>query len=83
MMIGELAVLTAAAIPIGLWIGGLLAGAIVQYSGSETIRLPLILTHRTYATAMLIVLLSSGVSFAVVSRRIRKLDLIGVLKARE
>ncbi|MGE5139716.1 MAG: FtsX-like permease family protein, partial [Rudaea sp.] len=83
MMIAELAVLTAAAVPIGLWIGGFLASAIVQYSGTETIRLPLVLTQRSYATAVLIVLLSSGVSFAVVSRRIRKLDLIGVLKARE
>jgi putative ABC transport system ATP-binding protein len=50
---------------------------------TESVRLPLVLTPQTYATAALIVFLSSGVSFAVVSRRIRNLDLIGVLKARE
>jgi len=83
VMIGELALLTIAAIPVGLWIGGLLAGAIIEYSGTETVRMALVLTHRTYATAILIVLLSSGISFIIVSRRIRKLDLIGVLKARE
>ncbi|HRJ73493.1 MAG TPA: FtsX-like permease family protein, partial [Terrimicrobiaceae bacterium] len=83
VMIGELAVLTLAAIPAGLWIGGHLANAIVQSASTETIRLPLILTHQTYATSVLIVLLSAAVSFAVVSRRIHNLDLLGVLKARE
>jgi putative ABC transport system permease protein len=50
---------------------------------TETIRMPLVLTARTYATAVIIVAASSAISFAVVGRRIRRLDLIGVLKARE
>ncbi len=83
VMIGELAMLTAVAIPVGLWIGGHLANSIVQSASTETIRLPLILTHQTYATAILIVLVSAAVSFAVVGRRIKQLDLLGVLKARE
>ncbi len=83
VMIGELVMLTLAAIPAGLWIGGWLANLIVQSASTETVRLPLILTHQTYATAVLIVLLSAGVSFTVVSRRIRNLDLLEVLKARE
>lgn len=83
VMIGELAMLTLAAIPVGLWIGGRLANFIVVSASTETVRLPLILTHQTYATAILIVLLSAGASFFVVSRRIRNLDLLEVLKARE
>lgn len=83
VMIGELVMLTVLAIPLGLWIGGGLADWIVQSASTETIRLPLILTHETYATAVLIVLLSASVSFYIVSRRIRNLDLLGVLKARE
>jgi putative ABC transport system permease protein len=83
VLIGELVMLTAVAIPAGLWIGGRLANWIVQAASTETIRLPLILTHQTYATAILIVLLSAGVSFYIVSRRIRNLDLLGVLKASE
>ena len=83
VMISELAMLTAVAIPVGLWIGGGLSNFIVQAASTETIRLPLILTHETYATAILIVLLSAGVSFYVVSLRIRKLDLLAVLKASE
>lgn len=83
VLIGELAMLTVIAIPIGLWVGGLLANTIVQSASTETVRLPLILTHESYATAVLIVILSAGISFYVVSRRIRNLDLLSVLKARE
>jgi len=83
VMIGELVMLTALAIPLGLWIGGHLANFIVQSASTESVRLPLILTHLTYASAILIVLLSAGVSFYIVSLRIHNLDLIGVLKARE
>lgn len=83
VMIGELALLTLIALPIGLGIGSLLATLIIHTASTETVRLPLVLTQRTYATAVLIVLLSAGFSFAVVSRRIRQLDLLGVLKARD
>ncbi len=83
VMIGELALLTLIALPIGLVIGSLLAQMIVEAASTETVRLPLVLTSRTYATAVLIVLLSSTMSFFVVSGRIRHLDLLGVLKARE
>jgi putative ABC transport system permease protein len=83
VLIGELALLTAIALPIGLVVGSLLASAIVHGASTETIRLPLVLTSRTYATAVLIVVASAGTSFAVVSGRLRHLDLLGVLKARE
>jgi putative ABC transport system permease protein len=83
VLIGELALLTLLAIPFGLVLGSQLARLIVEASATETIRLPLVLASRTYATAVLIVLLSSAFSFAVVSRRIYRLDLLGVLKAAE
>jgi putative ABC transport system permease protein len=83
VLIGELALLTLLAIPVGLFIGSQLANLIVKVSSTESVRLPLILTPQTYATAAFVVLLSSGLSFAVVSRRIHNLDLLGVLKARE
>lgn len=83
VMIGELALLTLVALPVGLLIGSLLAKAIVTTASTETVRLPLVLTGRTFATAVLIVVLSAATSFAVVSRRIRDLDLLGVLKARD
>jgi putative ABC transport system permease protein len=83
VLIGELALLTLLALPVGLGIGSFLASAIVHTASTESVRLPLVFTARSYATAVLIVLLSSGLSFAVVSRRIYKLDLLGVLKARD
>lgn len=83
VLIGELALLTLLAIPIGLCIGSQLANWLVQVSSTESVRMPLVLTPQTYATATLVVLLSSALSFAVVSRRIRNLDLIGVLKVKE
>ena len=83
MLVGELAVLTLVALPFGLVLGSQLARAIVAASSTETVRIPLVLTTRTYVTAVMIVVLSSALSFAVVGRRIRQLDLIGVLKARE
>jgi len=83
VLISELAILTLLAIPIGLFIGSQLASLVVHISSTESVRLPLVLRPQTYATAALIVLLSSGLSFAVVSRRIHNLDLLSVLKARE
>ena len=83
VLVGELALLTLLALPAGLLIGTQFARSLVEAASTETVRLPLILTSRTYATAVLIVLLSSGVSFAMVGRRIRNLDLLGVLKARD
>jgi putative ABC transport system permease protein len=83
VLISELAVLTLAAIPAGLWIGTQLASAIVHTASTESVRLPLILTTHTYAMAVVVVLCSSALSFAVVSQRLARLDLLGVLKARE
>jgi putative ABC transport system permease protein len=83
VLIGELALLTLLALLPGLWIGSQLAQVLVESASTETTRIPLMLTSRTYVTAVMIVLISSGLSFAMVSRRIVKLDLLGVLKARD
>lgn len=83
VLISELVVLTLVAVPVGLLIGTGLAKGIVTAASTETVRLPFMLSARSYATAVLVVLLSSTVSFAVVSRGLRHLDLLGVLKARD
>ncbi len=83
VMIGEIALLTLLALPVGLVIGSFLASAIVHTASTETVRLPLVLSTRSYATAVLIVLTSATISCIIVSRRIRDLDLLSVLKATE
>lgn len=83
VLIGELALLTLLAILPGLFIGTELARLIIHTASTETVRIPLILTNRTYATAALIVLASSALSFAAVARRVARLDLLAVMKANE
>jgi putative ABC transport system permease protein len=83
VLIGELAMLTLIALPAGLWIGSQLASAIVKTASTETVRLPLVLTSQAYGTAILVVLISASLSFALVTLRLHHLDLLGVLKARE
>jgi putative ABC transport system permease protein len=71
------------ALPAGLWIGSQLAAGIIRTASTETVRLPLVLTSQTFGMAVLVVLISSTLSFALVSRRLHNLDLLGVLKARD
>ena len=83
VLLSELAVLTLAALLPGLWIGTELARILVMTANTESVRMPLVLTDRAYATAVLIVLSSSLASFLVVGRRIKNLQLLSVLKAPE
>jgi putative ABC transport system permease protein len=83
ILLSELIFLTLAALLPGLWIGSELARILVMTANTESVRMPLVLTDRAYATAVLIVLSSSMASFLVVGRRIRNLQLISVLKAPE
>jgi putative ABC transport system permease protein len=80
ILISELAILTLVAIPVGLWIGTQFAALIVHAANTESVRMPLVLEPRAFVVAVIIVLIASGLSFAVVGRRIRQLDLLSVLK---
>ena len=51
--------------------------------GNETLRLPQYISSITYANAVLVVLAAAGASFAMVGYMLNKLDMVGVLKARE
>jgi len=83
ILVLELALLTLAAVGPGLVLGRWLTEAVMESAGSETMRFPVIITGRTYAMAAATVLFSSVFSFAVVTRRIASLDLLGVLKSGE
>lgn len=83
VLVGELVVLTLIALPIGLFLGSGLAGAILQTVNTEFVRLPLILTPANYAFAVLVVSVASLISATLACRRLNRLDLVGVLKARD
>jgi putative ABC transport system permease protein len=83
IIIIELALLSALALPLGLLLGTGLATGIIQSVNTETVRLPLVFTSYTYTFAAVIVFLASSISAVVVLRKLRQLDLIGALKAPE
>ncbi len=83
VLLGELTLLVLAALPLGLLFGRVLATFIISAISTETVRLPLVISGRTFSVAVLVVLLAAGACFWVVSRMLSKLDMVGVLKARE
>lgn len=83
LLLGEQAVLTVLAIPLGCAIGYLTCAWIVEAYQWELFRLPLVVSMRTYAFAIVVVALAALASGLVVGRRIARLDLVAVLKTRE
>ena len=83
VLVGELAILVLLALPAGLLFGRGLALFIMSSFSTETVRLPIVINSSTYSVAILVVLTASVLSFALVSRMIGKLDMVGVLKARD
>ncbi|MFA9478344.1 ABC transporter permease [Phycisphaerales bacterium AB-hyl4] len=83
VLLGEQAVLTLGAIPLGLALGYAFAWLTSWAVETELFRIPLVIEPFTYGFATLVVLTASFVSGLIVRRRLDRLDLIGVLKARE
>ena len=83
MLLGEQAVLTLIAIPAGMALGYGIAGLITVVIDTELIRFPLVVSAKTYALAFLVVAASAFLSGYLVQWRLRRLDLVAVLKTRE
>jgi putative ABC transport system permease protein len=83
VLISELVILTVLALPLGLLIGSGFATAILKTINTEFVRLPVILNSSNYAFAILVVACASFLSALFASRRLDRLDLVGVLKARD
>jgi len=83
IMLGEIAILAAPAIPLGLALGYLLTGAVAAATTGSRMHIPWIVSAPTYGFAIAVFAVSALVSALVVRRRIDRLDLIEVLKARE
>jgi putative ABC transport system permease protein len=83
VLLGELTLLVAVALPLGLMFGKGLALWIITKVRTETVRLPLVISDKTYSLAVLVVAGAALACFWVVGRMLRKLDMVGVLKARD
>jgi putative ABC transport system permease protein len=83
ILLGELALLTLAAIPVGFGVGVGLVGILVVAFQSELYRLPLILTPENYAMGASVVIVSALLSGLLLWHRLGRLDLVAVLKTRE
>lgn len=83
VLLGEIAVFTIAAIPLGCIIGYLLAGIMASGLDTENYRIPLVVSRDTYSLAAMVVAIATVLSGWVVQRRVNQLDLIAVLKTRD
>jgi putative ABC transport system permease protein len=83
ILLGEQAILTLAALPVGAVIGYWLSGLLTLAMNRESFRLPLIVAKDSYAIAFLVVAIAAFLSGFMVYRQLVQLDLISVLKSRE
>jgi putative ABC transport system permease protein len=83
ILLGEVALLTFVALPLGCAAGFGLASLIVRAFETELYRVPFVILPSTYGWAMVIGLAATAVSAFLVRRRVDRLDLIAVLKTRE
>jgi putative ABC transport system permease protein len=83
ILLGELAVVTMAAIPVGLLIGYGMVASMQDAMDTELWRLPLVIRPATYAFSAATIVCATAVSALVVRRRLDRLDLVEVLKTRE
>jgi putative ABC transport system permease protein len=83
ILLGELALLTLLALPVGGVLGYGLAAALAQSVQSEVYRFPLFISRQAVAWSFLGIIGAAAISGLLVRRRLDTLDLIAVLKVRE
>jgi putative ABC transport system permease protein len=83
ILLGELAVLTLVAIPVGFLIGRALCAYMIATFRTDLFRIPLIIDPSTYSYSAAVVVVAAAISGFIVRRRIDRLDLVAVLKERE
>jgi len=83
VLLGEQAFLTCAAIPFGWGLGFALSAFLARRMSTELYRIPLVISNGSYAFSFLVVTMAALLSGLLVYGRIRRLDLIAVLKTQE
>lgn len=83
LLLGELALGIAVALPLGMFLGWGLTHSVVELMRSDQFLFPVVIQPRTYAWAAICVVAAGVASALVVRRRIDSLDMVAALKTRE
>ena len=83
ILLGEQAVITLVAIPVGFMLGFGLCALMSSAYQSELYRLPLVVTNASYAFAFIVIFVTAIISGLIVRHQLKSLDLIAVLKTKE
>jgi putative ABC transport system permease protein len=83
LLLGELAVAIAIALPLGMVLGVGLTHLIVELMRNDQFLFPVVIQARTHAWAAIAVVAAGVASALVVRRRIDRLDMVAALKTRE
>lgn len=83
ILLGELAVITIFAVPLGMVLGRAMAASMISGFDTELWRMPLIINPPTYAFSAIVIIVATVISALIVRRKLDRLDLVEVLKSRE
>jgi putative ABC transport system permease protein len=83
LLLGEMALVIAIALPLGMLLGYGLVHLISGLLKSDQFHFPVVILPRTYAWAAICVVVAGMASALVVRRRIDRLDLVAALKTHE
>jgi putative ABC transport system permease protein len=83
LLLGEMAISIAIALPLGMLLGWGLVHAMTELLKSDQFFFPVVILPRTYAWAAIAVVVAGAGSALVVRRRIDRLDMVAALKTRE
>lgn len=83
ILLGEMAILVLLAIPLGFGMGIILGKLSIEALQTDLYRFPFIMSSGTLALAATVILTAALISAFLMYRKLKKLDLIGVLKTRE
>jgi putative ABC transport system permease protein len=83
ILLGEIALMTALAIPLSWGLGYLFNWMLISGFDTELYRVPFVISRHTFVYSSLIMIIAALVAALAVRLRIDDLDLISVLKTRE
>ncbi len=83
ILLFELSLLVIISLPIGCAFGLYLSNLMVNINDTEGFRMSAKITSSTYLTAITLTLITTLVSFLIIYRKLKTMDLLSVLKVRE